>query len=414
MYIQDIRLNNFRSANNLSIKLHKDINVFAGINGVGKTTILDASAILLSEVVKIFDNNKSALQFSINDINNQAEYASIAIHLKDGQSLHKVALNINRNSNALAQSLNEMQNYWTQKLNNVNTSACSVNIPLFAYYPVERAVQASSIEVQHEHNFSVLDAYTNCLDGTTTFKAFFEWFRLREDLENENNRRSKTFNTDKQLDYVRKALSIFMPQLSDIHIQRNPLRMVAKKEDKEIYINQLSDGEKCLFALIGDLARRLAIANPMRENPLEGEGVVLIDEIDLHLHPSWQQMIIPRLRETFPNCQFLLSTHSPHVLTHLEAKKVFMLDMQDGDMIADNPRSMYGQTSESILLSHLGLQTTRPPHISELLQSIYIDIQNKDLSKAKKKVSKLEKAIGDDSELSKARALIQRMELIGK
>ena len=83
---------------------------------------------------------------------------------------------------------------------------------------------------------------------------------------------------------------------TEFSIKRQPLRMVVKKSGKELRIDSLSDGEKGFIALVGDIARRLAIANPLKPNSLKGEGTVLIDEIDLHLHLSWQRMIIPGLK----------------------------------------------------------------------------------------------------------------------
>lgn len=116
---------------------------------------------------------------------------------------------------------------------------------------------------------------------------------------------------DPHLEAVREALRQFLPEFDNLTVRRNPLRMEVEKNGERLTVNQLSDGEKCLIALIGDLARRLAIANPVLRNPLDGEGVVLIDEIDLHLHPKWQRLVVPKLRTVFPNCQFVISTHSP-------------------------------------------------------------------------------------------------------
>jgi predicted ATP-binding protein involved in virulence len=86
----------------------------------------------------------------------------------------------------------------------------------------------------------------------------------------------------------------------------------------------LSDGEKCLLAMVGDLARRLAIANPDYPDALQGEAIVLIDEIELHLHPSWQRNIIPALKRTFPKCQFIITTHSPQVLSYIQPKNIYL------------------------------------------------------------------------------------------
>jgi predicted ATP-binding protein involved in virulence len=104
---------------------------------------------------------------------------------------------------------------------------------------------------------------------------------------------------------------------------------VIKKDGKELLVGHLSDGEKCMLAMIGDLARRLAIANPTMDEPLKGEGIVLIDEIELHLHPTWQKMILSKLCKVFPNCQFIVSTHSPVVLSELQNGKIYELSKQE-------------------------------------------------------------------------------------
>ena len=83
--------------------------------------------------------------------------------------------------------------------------------------------------------------------------------------------------------------------------------------------------KKSLLALVGDIARRLILANPSLENPLYGEGIVLIDEIELHLHPKWQREVINKLREVFPNIQFILTTHSPQVISEISRECLHIL-----------------------------------------------------------------------------------------
>ena len=102
--------------------------------------------------------------------------------------------------------------------------------------------------------------------------------------------------------------------------------MLINKNGLDLPVNTLSDGEKCLFSLVGDLARRLALANPNLTDPLQGSGIVLIDEIDLHLHPAWQRKIVGQLKDTFPNCQFIITSHSPQVLGELPASDIFILN----------------------------------------------------------------------------------------
>jgi len=140
--------------------------------------------------------------------------------------------------------------------------------------------------------------------------------------------------------------------------------MEARKENQHFDIRQLSDGEKCLLALAGDLARRLTIANPGMRNPLEGQAVVLIDEAELHLHPEWQHRIVPDLLETFPNCQFVLTTHSPQVLTHVRCENIRCL-VQTGQTVAVvQPDGTYGQDSNFLLRTLMG-SSCRPKNIDE-------------------------------------------------
>ena len=92
--------------------------------------------------------------------------------------------------------------------------------------------------------------------------------------------------------------------------------------------SELSDGYHVFIALVADIARRAVMLNEFdgAEAPARVEGVVLIDEIDLHLHPRWQRVALPRLREAFPRLQFIISTHSPQVLSSAENRQVRRLD----------------------------------------------------------------------------------------
>ncbi len=294
-------------------------------------------------------------------------------------------------------------------------------MPLFAYYPVNRAVLDIPLRIREKHRFDLLSAYDDSLTGGANFRTFFEWFREREDLENENRKYAGDLLPpddfefpDRQLEAVRHALSRFMPEFKNLTVRRNPLRMEVEKNGELLTVNQLSDGEKCLMAMVGDLARRMALANPLGAKPLEGTGVVLIDEIDLHLHPKWQRMVVPRLREVFPNCQFLISTHSPHVLTHVAPENLFLLSMIDGQLRAEHPAESYGKTVERVLEDLMGLETTRPDHVSSELKALFDQIDRGELDQARGNIGRLQAEIGDDPELVKASVLIKRKELIGR
>lgn len=139
-----------------------------------------------------------------------------------------------------------------------------------------------------------------------------------------------TAYVDPGLVCVRKAIEAMIGDVSELRVKRNPVRMVVYKAGKEIRVDMLSDGEKCTLALLGDLARRLVLANPSAENPLVGKGIVLIDEIELHMHPSWQRRVLHVLNEVFPNIQFIVTTHSAQVLGEVgDDYDIFSLKLND-------------------------------------------------------------------------------------
>ena len=193
----------------------------------------------------------------------------------------------------------------------------------------------------------------------------------------------------------------------------DPIQEVDKQGEK-LTVNQLSDGEKCLMAMVGDLARRMVIANPASKKPLSGKGIVLIDEIDLHLHPKWQRTVVPRLVETFPNCQFLVSTHSPHVVTHVQPENLHLLEMGEGGLVTRRAGESYGKTVERVLEDLMGLETTRPDEVDKELRAIYQCIGRDEFKKAESSAEELRKQIGADPELGKIEVLITRKRTIGK
>lgn len=131
--------------------------------------------------------------------------------------------------------------------------------------------------------------------------------------------------------YIKLAIKKFLPEIRDISLKYtlNDIQLILNKGGEDISAQQLSQGEKSLLSLIGDLTRRLVMLNPSRDNPLNGDGIVLIDEIDLHLHPAWQQTVVLNLQATFPNLQFILTTHSPQVLSTVNSDSIRVLKTRD-------------------------------------------------------------------------------------
>ena len=160
------------------------------------------------------------------------------------------------------------------------------------------------------------------------------------------------------------------------------LRMIVDKNGQELRVDQLSDGEKCTLAMVGDLARRMAIANPAQDDPLGGEGVVLIDELDLHLHPGWQRHVVSALEGTFPNCQFLVATHSPQIVGHVAPERIWLLERTKSGVSASRPAESFGQRAGRILEDVMD-GPERPQEIKDRLSSLFFAIPQDELATPK-------------------------------
>src|SRR4028118_1446741 len=402
-------MNSFRGISDLTLEFDTDEpTVFIGINGVGKSSILECLAILLYWLTKrIQTSNSSRGLFTEDDIKNGCKetHNEITISINDWPevvwSLTKVRKGRSKDTSS---NLGDLKGVVDRIHSQLDANSYAA-LPLAVYYPTNRAVLDIPLKIRTKHSFEPITAYDEVLTGgQIDFRRFFEWFREREDYENEERilrmlsadllRGSYVDQyRDRELEAVRYAIANLVDGFSNLRVRRSPLRMTVDKQGDELSVNQLSDGEKCLLALAGDLARRLAIANPNPDrNPLEGSGVVLIDEIELHLHPKWQRAIIPNLKKTFPNCQFIITTHSPQVISDL--KWVHLLRSTSEGIAIDRVPS-FGKDSNRILET-LMETPERPQEIKDDIDRLFQLIDDEKFDRARDLRQQLAKSMKDE------------------
>lgn len=431
MKIEQFQLENVGPFRSLSMPLAPDVTVLIGNNGAGKTTLLRSLATSLSWLVaRVRSEKGSGSAIDEEQILNGANSASISVMARDHEVVYEWTLAKVRagRKGTHASQLNNVS-----RLADVYRSALSqderANVPLVAFYPVERAVLDIPLKIKEKHSFQQLDGYDNSLNQGVDFRRFFEWFREREDSENENSvspdllaKLEKLLPQekwealvamegsvrDRQLTAVRTAIARFMPGFTNLKVRRKPrLFMSIDKGNETLNVSQLSQGEKSLMALVGDIARRLAMMNPALKNPLEGEGLVLIDEVDMHLHPKWARDIIGRLKTTFPNCQFVLSTHSPLVIS--DSKDVLVYALNDGQLTMVPP--LYGQDVNTVLLDVMDTHV-RNAVVAKRLNDLLDLIQDRKLDEARALIAELGADLpAQNLELAKAKLLLRKEEV---
>ena len=417
MKIKNITMRSFRGVSDMTLEFQEcEPNVFIGINGVGKSSILDCLAILLSRYTSpVQYPSTSGRLFREEDIKHgcQETCNEITVKTQTGDVTWSLAKQQKKRSKNSSTDLTQLRKLIESTHDQLSGNP-DFNLTVMVHYCVNRAVIDIPLRVRKKHSLERVTAYEGSLHGTQiNFNHFFQWFRKWEDLENEERRDDANY-TNHQLEAVRQAIYSLIPGLSDLRIRRSPLRMTVKKKERELNVNQLSDGEKCLLAMVGDLARRLAIANPGLEEPLEGNGIVLIDEIELHLHPQWQREVIPALNKTFPNCQFIVTTHSPQVISHVKPEGIHIIENTDEGIVAIQPETSFGRDTNCILEDLMEVPE-RPQEIKDSLQRLFKFIDEGNLEGAKELRQDLAVRIGEDEpEFVRADVLIRRKEILNK
>ena len=418
--LKSLKITDYKKFKNLKINFDKKTTVLIGDNGAGKTSILEAISKqlnYLSDVIRSPLN--SNYKFSDSEINVDSidGYSTITCEISAGNSNFQCLLSKNLDTNP-RRVLSELEQFKTlgamyQKANQIAPEDCS--FPLLAYYPVERSITTRKDDINRRferdsksHIPKKVDGLQRSSDGQFNFESFLIWFRTLDDIINENKASNSISvddlgslinKSDGNIDTIREYMTSFLKNTglkdkSDIEIYRNQLNLVKStiikflpniqdlsasrvpnfdikvtKDNKKISIFNLSQGEKTLLALISDISRRLVVLNPGLDNPLKGTGIVIIDEIDLHLHPLWQQIIIERLEETFPNINFILSTHSPIVLTTVTNSQILKLDTS-ADLVSVITPSInpYGkESSEGLAIMDTLEKPTLKNGLNELL-----------------------------------------------
>jgi predicted ATP-binding protein involved in virulence len=395
MKLERLHLKNFRCFEDITIEFGNRLTLIIADNGAGKTALLDAIAIGFGRyltklpgvngiVAKATDlripsgercvpftmlgwearthEDQVVLWASGRKRDDAVSTATIKQHLSDKPLYLKGLRRIDEYTLNLVQAEAEQRAYF---------------LPVIAYYGTNRAIRD---EVQRRRNFkksfSRFEALEGSLNPDSRFRAAFEWFNAMEDAERREREARRDFDYyHPALRVVRAAIErLLSPNFRNPRTEIRPLRFVIDRVTPDgltqtLRISQLSDGYRVVLGLVMDLARRMAQANSQQVpdnmahmSPLDLPAIALIDEVDLHLHPAWQQRIVSDLMQTFRNTQFILTTHSPQVLSTVKRENIRVIGRDTtGKVMVTLPLAMtYGEPSGDVMHSVM-LVDPQPP-----------------------------------------------------
>lgn len=431
MKLKTIQIQNYRCFEKLDFSLSDRLTLFVGKNGAGKSSILDAIAVAVSTFLCEIDGGVSR---SIQK--DDARYNFYELEgIVDSQHQFPVVIS------GMGECENKSEVRWTRSLNSaggkttikdahqltdmakemqekVMAGDSEVILPIISYYGTGRlyAQKKEKRDLKMLQKFNRQVGYLDCMAAESNEKMMLNWFEKMTMKSLQNQQKTGVVEKNPQLQVVEKAVCGSFQRISgasdvalsfDLDTHRLMLEYRNSMGEKVKYaLNEMSDGYKNTMSMIGDIAYRMAVLNPqLGENVLcNTPGIVLIDEIDLHLHPEWQQTILSDLQEIFPKVQFVITSHAPAVIHSVRRENVRILD--NGNVYEPSEQT-YGRDANSILREVMQVGE-RPENIQQLLKEFYQAIDEERVVLAEDKLNQIEKLIGDtDPEISGARVTLE-------
>ncbi|MEM8995750.1 MAG: AAA family ATPase [Acidobacteriota bacterium] len=381
MRIDTLDVSNFKGFEQRQLKLHPQFTLVVGENGAGKTSVLEALSVAVgswflglrecdTRHIRPADVRMVVFDGEGGGTHGEQQFPCV---VEAKGSVCDRTLTWKRTLNSASGRTTYGDARDVKKLSMEADSAVRRGeefvLPLISYYstgrlwnvPRDQARVKGSGQLKSSAASSRLEGYRNSVDPRLSVSDLVKW------IANESWR---AFQNKGQygatFEVARRALIGSLMDAEDIYFDANYGEVMIRFGDGSRQpFNNLSDGQRCMLALVGDLARKAATLNPrlgaeaLRETP----GVVLIDELDLHLHPTWQRRVIEDLRSVFPALQFVCTTHSPFLIQSLRSgEELLMLDGQPTANLADMPLEEIAR----------GIQGVENPHVS----ARYLEMKN--------------------------------------
>lgn len=431
MIIKSLRVIDFRCFNDTRIDFHPGLTVLVANNGGGKTAILDAIAIALSPYTKKFEHGSTA-NFHREDAHlrrldlpyTDAVHGSIGVK-QASERIFPVTLaaELEHNDTTIpikrilgsakgrttTKEAKGLELLAAEKIEKIRESSAEP-LPVVAYYGTGRLYQQKRLTLRKtplsvDNPTSRTMGYLDCLSPDSSYKHFAEWmkrttFANAEEIDNPSSVDSERFYAN-LLQGVREPIDSMLASTGwkGLRYRIYTDELTVSETQRIIPVTSLSDGIRNILSLAGDLAYRCVMLNPaFGANAAKmTSGIVMIDEVDMHLHPSWQQTIITDLQRTFPNIQFIVTTHSPQVLSTVRPESIRIIN--NYGTITDGSEAdfhSFGARSNAILNDIMGVSASpKLDKIETLKDTVKELIRDGQLTLEHPNLKSLESFIGD-------------------
>ncbi len=365
MFLKSMFLHNFRCFSDLEVNFNNRLTVIVGNNGAGKSTVLEAAAIAVGTLTSAMDgltnygikrNDAHYKCFNLGssiDVQPQFPVEIIVSGDVDGEekSWSRI-LNSAKGIGSLtsAKEITAVAEMYQERMRRGDKE---LKLPIISYYGTGRLwdrYREKKSDIFEKNNRS--NGYIDSLDGAANDKLMMKWFQKMTIQQLQRSQEIPEFTAVRMaMEQVFSSITGFSNVKVQFNLDTGDIDIIYFDKNNEhvrIPVSQLSDGYKCTISLIADIAYRMAILNPQLLDQVltETEGIVLIDEIDLHLHPTWQKRILKDLMNVFPKVQFIVSTHAPEVINSVRSISIVILKDNAVLPVADET---YGKDANTIL-----------------------------------------------------------------